>query len=415
MKRVLGIILSGVLVFAMAFSAYASVDGAKNQDDSFQLGDLISLFSGASDETDKGGTDSMLEDALSGLLDSLKESLPEIIDSVQEIIPQVASSLEEVLPELESAFSDEADLIAEEGTQDFEDIINEINGLISSGSMIDADDNNSSSIAGIAGSDDLNVKDSDKASGIAGLIEAEEEVSEGSLSDLISAISAIAEPEDEDTAMDVQAPGRWSVNADADIVLTKEEADIFQQAESTLAGGAYTPVAVVATQIVAGTNYAYLCLGTSDEDTAAWYIITLYQDLSGDVTTLNIDELELDDLDTMSSAYNPAFVGSWTANEEEPDARLPEDAQAAFDKAMADYVGVDYSPIALLGTQLVSGKNYRFLCYGTLVTREPVTSWYVVDISEDLQGNCMISNAQLLDLTEYIDYGGIEANDAIDD
>jgi hypothetical protein len=49
------------------------------------------------------------------------------------------------------------------------------------------------------------------------------------------------------------------------------------------------------------------------------------------------------------------------------DAVLTEEAQSAFDKAMEGLVGVNYTPLALLGTQLVSGTNYSFLCEAAVV------------------------------------------------
>ena len=58
-------------------------------------------------------------------------------------------------------------------------------------------------------------------------------------------------------------------------------------------------------------------------------------------------------------------------------------------------------PVALLGTQIVSGTNYRILCSGTTVTADPVTSLYVVDVYEDLQGAAEVKDIQLIDLTKY--------------
>ena len=192
----------------------------------------------------------------------------------------------------------------------------------------------------------------------------------------------------------------------------EEEKEIFQKAETTLAGGEYIPVAVIAEQVVAGTNYAYLCLGAPDDDdqTASWYIVALYQDLQGNVSTLSIKDIELDNIEIISNIYNPAFVGAWTAKEsEDAGSVLPAEAEAAFEAALNGYTGVGYTPIALLGTQLVSGTNYKILCFGTLVTKDPVTSWYVLDIYKDPDGNCSVTDAQIFDLTDYISYGDDDA------
>ena len=205
--------------------------------------------------------------------------------------------------------------------------------------------------------------------------------------------------------------GGWTINKEFTGQLTEEEEEIFQKAETTLAGGAYTPVAVIATQLVAGTNYAYLCLGAPEDDSqaAGWYIVALYRDLKGDVTTMSIRSIDLGDIKTSGDIYDPSFVGSWVANvPEESIPVLPDDAQKAFEEAISGFVGVGYTPIALLGTQVVAGLNYKLLCYGTMVTKDPVTSWYVLDIYQDPQGSCSITDAQLFDLTSYISYGGEE-------
>ena len=65
-----------------------------------------------------------------------------------------------------------------------------------------------------------------------------------------------------------------------------------------------------------------------------------------------------------------ASVGSWSITES---TEMTAEAQKAFDKAIEGLMGVNYSPVALLGTQLVSGTNYCVLAYGSLVTADPVT------------------------------------------
>ena len=71
---------------------------------------------------------------------------------------------------------------------------------------------------------------------------------------------------------------------------------------------------------------------------------------------------------------------------------LPNDAQAAFDKATEGLVGATYTPVALLSTQLVSGTNYCILCQITPVVQNAVPSWNLVYIYVDLEGNAEIMN-----------------------
>ncbi len=88
-------------------------------------------------------------------------------------------------------------------------------------------------------------------------------------------------------------------------------------------------------------------------------------------------------------------AGGWKLTE---DGALTEEAQSAFDKAMEGFVGVNYTPLALLGTQLVSGTNYCFLCRGTVVYPGAQPYCALVYIYEDLQGAASITEIAPLDI-----------------
>ena len=85
--------------------------------------------------------------------------------------------------------------------------------------------------------------------------------------------------------------------------------------------------------------------------------------------------------------------GGWQAPEsaEAMDA-MPQEAATAYAKALEGFVGNNLTPVALLGTQLVAGTNYAFLCHSSLVTLDPVVSMQVVVIYADLSGNATITN-----------------------
>ncbi len=83
--------------------------------------------------------------------------------------------------------------------------------------------------------------------------------------------------------------------------------------------------------------------------------------------------------------------GGWQ-NAPHEAAELPEDAQAAFDKALEGLVGAEYTPVALLSTQLVAGMNYCVLCQITPVVPDATPTWALVYIYADLQGNAEITN-----------------------
>lgn len=99
-----------------------------------------------------------------------------------------------------------------------------------------------------------------------------------------------------------------------------------------------------------------------------------------------------------ASALAEPLDGGWQ-NVPHEAADLPEDAQAAFDKALDGLVGAEYTPVALLSTQVVAGMNYCILCQITPVVPDATPTWALVYIYADLQGNAEISNVYEL----YID------------
>ena len=99
-------------------------------------------------------------------------------------------------------------------------------------------------------------------------------------------------------------------------------------------------------------------------------------------------------LSLSASAEAGQRVGGWQT----PDTpELTPEAQAAFDKAMEGLVGVRYVPVALLGTQLVSGMNYCILCEATVVYPGAEPYYARVTIYEDLKGNARVTDIEKLE------------------
>ena len=98
-------------------------------------------------------------------------------------------------------------------------------------------------------------------------------------------------------------------------------------------------------------------------------------------------------------------VGGWTITQS---AELSETAQSAFDKAMETLVGVNYTPVALLGTQIVSGTNYCFLCEAAVVSPDAQPYYAIVSVYEDLQGSASVLNIVAMDIGKIAETGKIE-------
>lgn len=93
--------------------------------------------------------------------------------------------------------------------------------------------------------------------------------------------------------------------------------------------------------------------------------------------------------------YASDMVGGWSVTN---DITIPENAQAAFDYATKGVEDVSYDAVALLGTQVVSGTNYCFLCRVTDSVTNEADGYCLIYIYEDLQGNSVIAGTQDFDM-----------------
>ncbi len=89
------------------------------------------------------------------------------------------------------------------------------------------------------------------------------------------------------------------------------------------------------------------------------------------------------------------LMGGWSVAE---DNGITEENKAVFDKALDGLVGVNYKPIAYLGSQVVAGRNHCFLATATVVYPNAVPTLVMVFIYEDLQGNATVTNIAPLDM-----------------
>ena len=83
------------------------------------------------------------------------------------------------------------------------------------------------------------------------------------------------------------------------------------------------------------------------------------------------------------------LAGGWTPAE---DYTVTEERQAIFEKGMETLLGVDYTPVAYLGSQVVAGTNHVFLVKGTVVVPNAPVSYALVYLYQDLQGNVTLMN-----------------------
>lgn len=190
----------------------------------------------------------------------------------------------------------------------------------------------------------------------------------------------------------VQPGGRWQVSGEPVASrLTEQEQALFDKAAAQT-GMNYIPVTVLATQVVAGANYAYLCKEQGGDQ--EWIIVTVYESLDHQVEVLNAHTLALYHL--LYAAEQPAvnLSGGWRLTTPDNGAALPESAFAAYQQAM-EKAEQALSPVALLGTQIVSGMNYKVLC-------RDENALYAAEIYQPLNGGAELTSLELLDLLAYV-------------
>lgn len=93
--------------------------------------------------------------------------------------------------------------------------------------------------------------------------------------------------------------------------------------------------------------------------------------------------------DAATEETEEGITGGWAVTENE---EMTDELRAIFEKAMEGLVGVDYQPIACLGTQIVAGTNYCFLAKGVVVHPDAAQRYMLVYVYEDLSGNATVMN-----------------------
>ena len=127
-----------------------------------------------------------------------------------------------------------------------------------------------------------------------------------------------------------------------------------------------------------------------------------------------------DSEDTESSAPNPTesgataeakeqaknntdapLVGAYNTNLVSFSLKDNPDAMNAFEAAFPNgYNYTHYEPIALLGTQVVSGTNYLYLCKSTWTDYQENVSFVLLQIYQDLSGKSQVVGSAILFPTE---------------
>lgn len=199
--------------------------------------------------------------------------------------------------------------------------------------------------------------------------------------------------------------GGWELFDNKTNVLPEDVQASFDKASETFTGSELKPVAYVASQVVAGTNYMILCEAatTTEQPKTSYQMVIVYADLEGKAEITQMKEFDLTAYVEGDSTEISAekLAGGWEPAEDRSSVVIPQEAKDVFDKAVENLDGNELEPMALLGTQVVAGTNYAFLCFSTLQTEETINGIQVVTVYEDLDGNAEITNICTVDPADY--------------
>jgi len=174
----------------------------------------------------------------------------------------------------------------------------------------------------------------------------------------------------------------------------------FKKAVRKLTGCEYKPIALLATQTVSGTNYCILCRTTAVVPRAksTYSLVYVYQNLKGHARITSVSELELGSTAASSKIQAKTALGGWKFNQSKTSLSKNPAAMKAFKKAVRNLTGCEYKPIALLGSQTVSGTNYCILCRTTAVVPHAKSTYSLVYVYQNLKGHARITSVSELDI-----------------
>ncbi|TLD85481.1 hypothetical protein [Helicobacter sp. MIT 05-5294] len=108
-----------------------------------------------------------------------------------------------------------------------------------------------------------------------------------------------------------------------------------------------------------------------------------------------------------------SHLGSWKVNESPLE--IGQEAKEVFEKAIKFYVGSSFELCAHLGTQIVAGTNYAFVCRRKSVTLNPQVAYSLVICYANLEQQCSITEVKDIVKESEFPIGGlhcVEANQA---
>lgn len=199
--------------------------------------------------------------------------------------------------------------------------------------------------------------------------------------------------------------GGWTSNNDIKpLNIPKDAMDAFDRAAKEYDGMTFEPIALLGSQVVAGRNYMFLCKGTTvtQNPQTGLKTVIVYNDLGNNSSITLVNDFDYTKYIRENIENNSELLaGGWQVDSHNEQGILDESVQTMFDNATSTLTGINYKPIAVLGTQVVAGTNYAILCYGSASYDDTSEAVYLLTIYKDLSGNQEILSQAYVDIAEF--------------
>ena len=165
----------------------------------------------------------------------------------------------------------------------------------------------------------------------------------------------------------------------------------FDAAVEGMTGYKYEVLAVLGSQPVAGTNYAYLCKGTvvAPDATPAYLLVNVYADLDGKAELLGTKEL--------LPVAAAKMTAEWKYNSGDSDPQANPAVTEVFEAALTGKVGSVYEPLAYIGGAGEPDECYTLLC-GNRAVPNADRSFCLLTVQKKADGSAEVLDSEAMEL-----------------
>jgi len=200
--------------------------------------------------------------------------------------------------------------------------------------------------------------------------------------------------------------GGWkTILTDSKVNLDDETTKIFNSAKKNYKKMELEPISLLAEQVVAGKNYMFLTVGYKSEnpDNKKYKIVIVYNDLEGKSSITSVEDFNFTKF-THKNINNISenLSGGWTVSSPGKLNMLSdEEVQQIFEEENDKLEDISYNPIAIVGSQVVSGTNYAVLCFGKPADQEKPEGVYLITLYDGISKEHEIVSQAYIDLSKY--------------